>query len=469
MRTLYRSFISATLLILGISLVIGFVLANIVYMVFTKEEVTRQNIGVAEQIIRGLEEGHATRDTMQSFLGAVGRLGYQIYVTDGSGENYSYGEPFEFSQLPKHTTDQVVNGTAYRGKKRLWDQLWMMGHFSNDIRNTVGLPLNIDDQTFAVFVKPDSKTLFSDIHMVLGGFIVTVSLVSMLGVIIMTKRLIRPISELSEATKAISNEDFTYSLKIHRNDELGQLADNFLHMQQQLKHNDVARKAFISNVSHDFQSPLMNISGYADLLLNPSLTEKEQLQYAGIVRDETRRLSNLTRQLLLITSLDQPSYPIRESPIRLDLQIKETIKKHQWSLQDNNLSISYKLDEIVLLSDRELLSVVWDNLLTNAIKYNRPNGQIHISCSTKNSQIMIQFEDSGVGLSKEAASQVFERFFRVDTARKRDGTGLGLSIVKEIVTLLEGSLSLESELGKGTLITVLLPKKASSDHERIRL
>ncbi|MBX4148229.1 sensor histidine kinase [Paenibacillus lautus] len=455
MKTLYREFISTTLLILGISIFIGFILANVVYVIFTKEEITQQNMEVAEQIVHVLEEMHVSSHTVHPFLESVGQLGYQIYLANRSGEAYFFGEPFEHRRLPDHTMDQVLSGTPYMGKDGIWDQLWMMGHFSNDIRNTVGLPLQIGNQTYALFVKPASKILFSDIHMMLAGFIVAVAIVSLLGVIKMTKRLIHPISELSEATKAITNEDFTYSLDIHRKDELGQLAENFLRMQQQLQHNDVARKSFISNVSHDFQSPLMNIQGYGDLLLLPNLDEKTRLQYAGIVSDEARRLSNLTKQLLLITSLDQSGYPVKKSPLRLDLQIKESIKKHQWSLQDRNLTISYKLDKAVLYSDRELLAIVWDNLITNAIKYNQPNGHIFISCTTAGNKIILTFEDTGVGLSEASAKQVFERFYRVDATRKKDGTGLGLSIVKEIVTLLNGTITLESELAKGTTFTVI--------------
>jgi signal transduction histidine kinase len=459
MRTLYREFISATVLILGISVLIGFVLANVVYVVFTKDKVTQQNLEVTKQIVQVLEEVHVTNHTAQPFLESVGHLGYQIYLVNRSGEQYFFGESFDRRELPNETLDQVLNGIPYMGKEGLWDQIWMMGHFSNDIRNTVGLPLQIGNQAYALFVKPNSKLLFSDIHMMLAIFIVAIALVSLLAVIIMTKRLIHPITKLSEASKAIRNEDFTYSLEIHRKDELGQLAENFLEMQNQLQHNDVARKSFISNVSHDFQSPLMNIQGYADLLLSPILDEKERLQYASIVSDEARRLSNLTKQLLLITSLDQSGYPVKKSRIRLDLQIKDTIKKHQWRLQDRNLTVSYKLDETMLLADRELLAIVWDNLITNAIKYNRPNGHIFISCTSDRESAIITFEDTGVGLSEESAAQLFERFYRVDKTRKRDGTGLGLSIVKEIVTLLHGTITLKSELEKGTVFTVTIPKK----------
>ncbi|MFF2888501.1 sensor histidine kinase [Paenibacillus sp. NPDC057967] len=460
MKTLYREFMSATLLILGVSVLIGFVLANVVYVVFTKDKMTQHNLEVTEQILHVLEGMHVSGHTVHPYLESVGQLGYQIYLVNRSGEEAFFGESFDRRQLPDETMAQVLNGIPYRGKEGLWDQIWMMGHLSNDIRNTVGLSLQIGNQDYALFVKPNSKILFSDFHAILAIFIVAIALVSLLGVIILTKRLIHPITKLSEASKAISNDDFTYSLEIRRKDELGQLAENFLQMQKQLKHNDVARKSFITNVSHDFQSPLMNIQGYADLLLSPNLDEKEQLQYAGIVSDEARRLSNLTKQLLLITSLDQSGYPVRKRQVRLDMQIKDAIKKHQWSMQDRNLTISYKLDESVLFADRELLAIVWDNLITNAVKYNQPNGHIYITCTNDEDKIILTFEDTGVGLSEESAKQVFERFYRVDTTRKRDGTGLGLSIVKEIVTILSGTITLESELGKGTIFTVMLPKKS---------
>lgn len=461
MKTLYREFVSATLLILGISVLVGFVLANVVYVVFTKDKITQQNLEVTEQIVQVLEEMHVSSHAAHPFLESVGQLGYQIYSVNRSGEQSFYGEPFDRRQLPDEALDQVLNGIPYMGKEGIWDQIWMMGHFSNDIKNTVGLPLQIGNQDYALFVKPDSAILFSDIHAILAIFIAAIALLSLLGVMIMTKRLIHPITKLSEASKAISNDDYSYSLEIRRKDELGQLAENFLHMQQQLKHNDVARKSFISNVSHDFQSPLMNIQGYADLLVSPNLDEKERLQYAGIVRDEAKRLSNLTKQLQLITSLDQSGYPVKKSRIRLDLQIKDAIKKHQWSLQDMNLTISYKLDEATLYADRELLAIVWDNLITNAIKYNRPNGHIYISCANEGDKIILAFEDTGIGMTDESAGQVFERFYRADTTRKRDGTGLGLSIVQEIVTVLNGTITLESELEIGTIFTVILPKEGS--------
>lgn len=460
MRTLYRQYILATLLILAISMLVGFLFTNVVYMLFTRDAVTSKNLEVAEQIVQTLEEIHISHDSVQAFLEASGDMGYQIYLTNRSGAEYYYGEPFAHRQMPEHSIQKVLQGTPYMGREEMWAQFWMMGHFANDIRNTVGLPLRIGDEEHALFLKTNNKVMLSEFHMILAGFVASIVLVSLLGVIIMTRRVIDPISELSAATKAIINGDYTYTLAIHRKDELGQLAEHFMLMQQQLKHNDAARKSFISNVSHDFQSPLMNIQGYADLLLSPKIEEDERLQYAGIVRDEARRLSNLTKQMLLITSLDQTGYPVKKSHYRLDLQIKDMLKKYQWKLQERDLTITYRLDEAVVFSDRELLAIVWDNLITNAIKYNRPGGQIIVSCSAEQDQFVLTFADTGIGLTEEAAERVFERFYRVDKTRKKDGTGLGLSIVKDILTLLGGKITLDSKPGHGATFKVVLPQES---------
>jgi signal transduction histidine kinase len=143
----------------------------------------------------------------------------------------------------------------------------------------------------------------------------------------------------------------------------------------------------------------------------------------------------------------------------LDLQIKDLLKKYQWSLQESDVTITYKLEEAVVYSDRELLANVWDNLITNAIKYNRPGGQIFVSCRAEGDKFVLTFADTGIGLTEEEAERIFERFYRVDTTRKKGGSGLGLSIVQDVLTLLNGTISLESKPGEGTIFTVVLPKE----------
>ena len=262
--------------------------------------------------------------------------------------------------------------------------------------------------------------LFSDIHSIVVGFILAVAAVSLVGVFLMTRQIIKPITQLTEATKAVINENFNYSLDISRNDEIGQLAESFHKMQRQLAHNDEARKAFINNVSHDFQSPLMNIQGYAELLQN-GVTDEERSEYLEIIDRESKRLSNLTKQLLLLTSLDQAAYPLQMKEVRVDEQLREVIRKHRWRLSERDIELSYQLDKVTAMVDEELLLNVWDNLLSNALKYTNPGSMIFIGCRQEGNLVLVECRDNGIGLSASEAEQVFERFYRVDQARKKMG------------------------------------------------
>jgi signal transduction histidine kinase len=457
MRTLYRKFIVATVLILVVSVTIGMILANFIYMTSTKQKIDQQNVEIAKTITSNLENMHSDRSSLEPFLESIGNLGYQIYVVNESGEEAFFGLPFTKTDLPNEAKKVISEKEIYHGMNHFSHKYLMMGHFSNDVNNTVGVPFTMGGEQYGLFLRPNNKLLFSDIHMILAWFFVAVTVVSISGVIMFAKHLIRPITKLTEATKEITRENFLFPLKIDRNDELGQLAASFNNMQRQLQHNDEARKSFINNVSHDFQSPLMNIQGYAELLLSQKVNEQDVREYLQVIDHESKRLSNLTKQLLLLTSLDQKAYPMMISEVQLDEQIKQTIRRYQWRLQEKEMEVSYKLPSVRMKVDAELMSNVWDNLLTNAIKYNAHGGSIWISLSRNESSLTILFKDSGIGMSKEAVTQIFDRFYRVDSSRKSDGTGLGLSIVKQIIDLHGGEIKVDSKVGEGTTFIIILP------------
>ena len=459
MRTLYRKFIVATLLILTISITVGLILANIIYMSSTKQKIDQQNVEIAQRITRNLENMHSDPSSFELFLDAVGDFGYQIYVINEFGEEVYFGKPFNKTRLPEEAKKVLTEQKIYHGMDNFSQKFLMMGHFSNNVENTVGVPFTMSGDQYGLFIRPDNKLLFSDIHMILAWFLVAVTVVSISGVILFTKHLIKPITKLTEATKEITRENFHYPLSIDRNDEIGQLVESFTTMQKQLQHNDEARKAFINNVSHDFQSPLMNIQGYAELLLSQNVNEREYREYLQVIDHESKRLSILTKQLLLLTSLDQKAYPMMISEVQLDEQLKQTIRRYQWRLQEKEIEVSYKLPPVHMKVDAELMSNVWDNLITNAIKYNSHGGSIWISLSRNESFLTIIVKDTGIGMSKEAVTQIFDRFYRVDSSRKRDGTGLGLSIVKQIVDLHGGEIKVDSIVGKGTTFTIILPSQ----------
>ncbi|MBU8769665.1 sensor histidine kinase [Cytobacillus oceanisediminis] len=454
MKTLYRKFIAATLVILAISIVLSFILTNWVYMTSTKGKIDRQNVVIAEEIAHGLENMHSSGPAYETYLNSMSKLGYQLYIVSETGEGEFFGQPFNKTELPAEAAKVLTDQEVYHGMDSFAGQFLLMGHFSNDLENTVGVPFTMNDQNYGLFLRPNNKLLFSDIHMIFAWFFVAIAVVSITGVIWFAKHLIKPITKLTEATREITRENFNFPLNIARRDEIGQLAESFSRMQEQLQHNDEARKSFINNVSHDFQSPLMNIQGYAELLQTQKLSAEEHLEYVQIIDQESKRLSNLTKQLLLLTSLDQKSYPMKLSEVNLDRQIKETIRRHQWRLEEKEIEVSYKLAPVIFKGDPELLVNIWDNLLTNAIKYNSHGGSILISLTQTESAIEVVFKDTGIGISEDTISQIFDRFYRVDSARKKDGTGLGLSIVKQIIELHTGEIRAVSQAGKGTTFTI---------------
>ncbi len=457
MRTLYRKFVAATLLILSISVIIGLFLTNWIYLNSTKQKIDHQNVGIAKEIVASIEGMHGHQTALTPYLESVGKLGYQVLVINEDGDKQFFGEEFAKTKLSGEARKVMDEREIYHGMSEDSSQAFMMGHFSNDVRNTVGVPFTSNGEQYALFMRPNNKLLFSDIHMILAWFILAVAIFSIIGMIWFAKHLIKPITQLTEATKELTRENFKYELNISRRDEIGQLAQSFTIMQRQLQHNDEARKSFISNVSHDFQSPLMNIQGYADLI-KAGVTKEESDQYLGIIDDESKRLSHLTKQLLIITSLDQEAYPMKISKVRVDEQIKQAIRRYQWVIEEKELDVSYNLGSCILKKyDAELMSNVWDNLMTNAIKYSGQGDSIWIGLEEKEEELVITFKDTGIGMTQDEMDQIFDRFYRVDTARKKGGTGLGLSIVKQIIDLHQGKIKVKSKAGAGTIFTITLP------------
>lgn len=457
MKTLYRQFIVATLFMLAVSVGVAFLLANLFYVQVTKERTDRQHIELALEIARFLESVQVAESDLEAYLSSVAKFGYQIFVLDEDGRSMMYGDDFDDVSLPDEAWRVLTHGETYHGIHEFSGNNFMVSHFANELKNTVGVPFTHEGRKHGLFIRQNVQLFSSDIHTVLIGFIVAVALVNVFGMFWLARRLTRPISQLTEATKQIARENYDFPLNIRRKDEIGQLSESFHAMQNQLRRNDLARKAFINNVSHDFQSPLMNIQGYAELLQSAEVSEEDRLAYASVIDLEARRLSGLTRQLLLLTSLDQAAYPMKREQIRLDDQIRQTVQRFRWRLEEGGIDLSFELEPVAVWADRELLDNVWENLLTNAIKYNKPDGRIHIQLVQTDGRAEVSFRDTGIGIPPEALSRLFERFFRVDKARKSGGSGLGLSIVQHIVTLHGGDIRVDSRPGEGSTFVVRLP------------
>ncbi|MBM7665833.1 signal transduction histidine kinase [Solibacillus kalamii] len=457
MRSLYVKFVVFTIGIMIFSGILAFLISNTYYQQKLKPFNDQKNTTIALNIAEFT--GNQPDLDLKDYFENISSIGYQIFLVDNSGNEFYFGAPFREKTLSHSTKEQVINGDIFHGILNFPQETFVTGFFANELKNTIGVPLTHNEKKYALFIRPDIKLLFNEMHILFGWLLALAIMLSIIMVIFITKYLVHPISKLTSATKSLSNGNYNVDLDITRHDELGELSHSFLRMASKLEQMDEMRKEFISNISHDIQSPLSNIKGYANLLKSESMSPEDKSNYISIINGEIKRLSTLTRQLLLLASLDRDEDIMKRKSVNIGKQIKELIRSNQWQIGEKGITLGFTLPDVEITGDPSLLNAVWDNLLTNAIKYNKPNGIIEISIKEQGKSVLVIFEDSGIGLNDKEKERIFDRFYRVDTARSRsvDGTGLGLSIVAAIVTLHGGIIHVNSIETQGTSFVVELP------------
>ncbi|MFS0777782.1 HAMP domain-containing sensor histidine kinase [Neobacillus sp. 3P2-tot-E-2] len=459
MRTLYVKFIVITTGMMLISFLFAFLISNTYYHQKIKPYNDQKNTNVALNIAAFANE-HPDNN-LGVYLENISEVGYQLYLVDSLGNEHYFGEPFRDKSLPASTKERVLNGQVFHGILHFPRETFVTGFFFNELRNSIGVPLKHNGVDYALFLRPDIKFLFGEMHVLFGWILLLAISLSILMVLINTRYLIKPISTLTKATKSLANGHYNVELASKRNDELGQLSESFLQMAKKLEQMDDMRKEFISNISHDIQSPLSNIKGYTNLLDDDSIKKEDRIQYVSIINSEIRRLSSLTKQLLLLASLDRNEDVMQKKWFKVGKQIKGLIHNYQWAINEKGLMLSYSLPDIEIMGDPAFLATVWDNLLSNGIKYNVPNGSMEISIEERGNSVFVKFVDTGLGMSGKEVDRIFERFYRADTSRTRsiEGTGLGLSIVSSIVKLHNGVITVKSNEKQGSTFIVELPVK----------
>lgn len=267
--------------------------------------------------------------------------------------------------------------------------------------------------------------------------------------------------EIIDALRRIAKGDFNVYLdfKIDKKNEFSNLIDHINHMAKQLKQMEEMRQEFISNVSHEIQSPLTSIVGFAQALQYDELTNEERSHYLSIIETESRRLSKLSDNLLKLTLLESEHHSFERKSYRLDQQIRTIILACEPNWLGKNLELDVSLDQVTFLADEDLMSQVWTNLIHNSIKFTPNSGRIGVQLEQKDDQAIIRISDTGIGISNKDQVYIFERFYKADKARERSagGNGLGLSIVKKIIEMHKGTVVVQSELANGTTFTITLP------------
>lgn len=278
------------------------------------------------------------------------------------------------------------------------------------------------------------------------------------------KRAVNMFTMMVDAMQRMSKGDFNIKLEAHPRyaGEFTVLVENLNRMASELGQMEQMRQEFISNVSHEIQSPLTAIKGFAQALRQNDMPADARDHYLQIIETESERMSRLSDNLMRLTSLESKQ-PIRKlAKFRLDRQIRQAVLSCEPIWEAKRLTMEVELDETTLEADEELLSQVWSNLLHNSIKFTPEEGTICVRLREDRGFAEAVIADTGIGVSEADLPHLFERFFKVDKSRNRQsgGSGLGLSIVKKIIDLHGGSIEAGSRIGEGTAFTVRLPLRA---------
>ncbi len=266
------------------------------------------------------------------------------------------------------------------------------------------------------------------------------------------------IADISQATKAMAKGDF--QVRIREDiaiDELREMARSFNRMAGELASTELLRNDFIENVSHEFKTPLSAIEGYAALLQKPGLTEEKRREYTRKILHNTRRLSALTGNILLLSRLESQGLNVSTGWFCLDEQLREAILSLEEGWTAKELDLDIQLDSADCWGNKDLLAHVWQNLLSNAVKFAPQKGAVRVLLRRDEGGLAVAIEDNGPGMTQEVQCRVFEKFYQGDTTRSTEGNGLGLALAKRIVDLHKGGITVDSKAGHGARFTVRLP------------
>ena len=374
---------------------------------------------------------------------------YKLRFFDSAGTLLNPGSAAPAQQKDQPYLQQVLKqNKIYRNES------------SEDDEITVGLPFALNDSPHVLLVTTQTTFFLDEIDSLTQyQQLFTLGLGSIL-VLIAARYMVRPLRKLTHATQRMARGDFNVGLSTKRRDEIGQLTLSFNAMAAELGRLDMLRRRFVSDVSHEIQSPLTSIKGYTRVLKIKSMDEKTRMRMLNIIDEESDRLSRLCDDLLELTSLEHEHAKPTPQKFRLDEQLRKAVIRlePQWSARNLDMQLMM-LEPITIVADEDKMNQVWNNLLGNCIKFTADHGMIMVESFKKNESAVVRITDNGIGIPEEEISQIFKPFSKVDKARNRNvsGNGIGLSIVKRIVDLHHGKIEVSSRLGSGTSFSIILP------------
>lgn len=427
--------------------------------VFSNEE-------LADSLRAAADSDNSVNGISEILKANIGRLGIDsgtrnYYILDGKTGEYLTG-----SNNPDGGIANTANIlTAMTGKE---------GYASDAGAEfmDVAIPLEGKGGSYIVYIidnKATVQSLNKELsHIILEAMAIGL-IISVLMSLLLAKTLVMPLQELTKAAENVASGDFEHKVDNPSRDEIGVLTQTFNDMAgtledtlDDLKKSEQMRKEFVANVSHELRTPITSVKSYSETLLDdPNMNPEMREKFLNVIVNESDRMSKIVQDLLTLSRFDAGSIEFEFTRFSFEKSVRDVYSAMRLEAQNHKHEFTLEFIEPVpdIIGDRGRIEQVLMNMVSNAIKYTKNGGRIKMTAGVKNGQVWCAVRDNGIGIPKQDVENVFDRFYRVDKARSREsgGTGLGLSIANEIVLRHNGTLKLDSKVGKGTVITVTLP------------
>ncbi len=382
------------------------------------------------------------------FMNGVSEISsHQIQIYNSAGNPILSGRV-----IPEPINPSTVNNVLLGGVVRQSEN-------GKNHQPLVGIPFQVHGEPYAMFLRTEARTLQKLIFNVLRTVLILVLLVGSLLILVAARYIVKPLLRLTQATKRMAQGNFDIKLNTVRKDEIGQLTSSFNEMAVELAKLDRMRQEFVTNVSHEIQTPLTSISGFTKALKHKAMSEESRLHYLTIIEEESERLSRLSQNLLQLSHLQHGNQPLKLSTYRLDEQLRKVVIALEPQWNGKEIDIDLQLAELTIQADEDQLNQVWINLLGNSIKFTPEAGKIRIAAVVNNQYVHVTISDNGLGVPEEERVDIFKPFHKVDKSRdaSKKGNGLGLSIVKQIIDIHHGNIQISGQFEEGATFTVELP------------
>ncbi len=277
----------------------------------------------------------------------------------------------------------------------------------------------------------------------------------------------KPVKQIVAAAEKIARGDYSVRIPrlstINRTDGLNEIIDCYNKMAEELAGIESLQTDFIANVSHELKTPLTVIQNYGTLLQQPDLSEKDRLRYAKAASDAARRLSELITNILKLSKIENQQIYSTAEDYELNEQLCACLLRFETVWEDKNITIETAIDEVHIHADPELLSIVWNNLFSNALKFTEKDGTVRVTLREDCGTAIVTVSDTGCGISPQVGKRIFDKFYQADTSHRASGNGLGLALVRRVINIMNGEISVQSEVGKGSTFTVRLKGNGYED------